>query len=98
MSKNNNPNCDGGRCDAVSGEVRVLPYPGGNLILCLRCFSVEIVYRRSRNRELSTVCRYDLPAWSSLEVYGPLTPERVEPVLTPSTCRPEPPFPVKVKP
>jgi hypothetical protein len=68
-----NPNCDGsGPCNL--GEVRVLPIGAipdhGNMILCRLCFSREMNWREDRNRELAKDCRFDLPRWESLEVYG----------------------------
>ena len=65
-----NPMCDGsGPCSF--GEVRVLPTGGdGNAILCRNCFNREIEYRVERNRDLSPDCRFALPAWGSLEIYG----------------------------
>ena len=66
-----NPNCDGDQCAADSGEVRVLPECGeGNSILCRSCFDHSIAYRRDRNQGLDASCRFDLPAWESLKVYG----------------------------
>lgn len=65
-----NPNCDGGNCVIETGEVRVLPTGGdSNAILCRACFAREIAFRRERNRELSSDCKFDLPTWDSLKVY-----------------------------
>lgn len=66
----NNPMCDGsGPCS--SGEVRVLPYTvDGNIILCRSCFEREIAWRIERNRDLSADCKFKLPPWESLRVYG----------------------------
>lgn len=66
----NNNNCDGsGPCDM--GEVRVLPTGGdSNAILCRRCFNREIAFRQDRNRDLAKDCQFQLPAWSTLKVYG----------------------------
>jgi hypothetical protein len=71
-----NPNCDGGRCKATGGQVRVLPLGrpygrsgGGNAILCRDCFEYEIAWRKQRNEQLAPHAQYDLPSWSSLEVY-----------------------------
>lgn len=68
----NNCNCDGS--GPHSGpEVRVLPLGKnphhGNLILCRNCHARELEWRKERNPELAEDCRYDLPAWESLEVY-----------------------------
>ena len=53
------------------GEVRVLPTGGdSNLILCRLCFEREIQFRRSRNLELGTAFKFDLPLWIDLTVYG----------------------------
>lgn len=66
-----NPNCDGSHCSFSKSEVRVLPYGGGgNLILCHACYCYEMVFRRSRNKELSSAAAFDLPTWDSLEVYA----------------------------
>ncbi len=65
-----NPNCDGGHCCTETGEVRVLPLPGGaNLILCMTCYAREMQWRKERNRELSTDAQYDRPVWSDLTIY-----------------------------
>lgn len=67
---NMNPNCDGGRCQNDSGEVRLLPtVGGGNLILCRACYQYEIAYRRDRNRELAASAQFALPFWDVAEVY-----------------------------
>lgn len=65
-----NPNCDGsGPCDP--GRVRVLPAGGdANMILCRCCFERELEFRRERNKELAGDCAFQLPAWTSLKVYG----------------------------
>lgn len=65
--------CDGsGPCQP--GEVRLLPLGKnphhGNLILCHHCFLREYAFRVERNTELSKECRFDLPQWDSLKVYG----------------------------
>lgn len=66
-----NPNCDGDKCRSPRGQVRVLPTGGdGNLIVCITCFQNEIAFRRDRNRELSDDCKFDLPMWTDLKVYG----------------------------
>lgn len=66
----NNPNCDynpDNKCSTY--EVRILPYPNGNIICCRFHYNTEMVYRRDRNKELANDCKYDLPTWHSLEVY-----------------------------
>jgi len=68
-----NPNCQGsGPC--TPGQVRLLPVgtipDHGNMILCHHCFNHEIEYRRGRNFELAGVCKFKLPTWESLKVYG----------------------------
>jgi hypothetical protein len=63
-----NPNCDGSGPHRGM-EVRVLPFPGGNLLLCASCLERETRWRIERNRELSPDVRYPLPAWDSLRVY-----------------------------
>ena len=69
-----NPNCDNDRCRSLSGEVRVLPLGGdGNAILCHRCYCVEMLYRRERNKELGQDVQYALLAWESLDVYREAT-------------------------
>lgn len=66
-----NPNCDGGQCRKVTGEVRVLPTGGdSNGILCRDCYAYEMQFRRERNRDLSPDCQFALPAWESLRVYA----------------------------
>lgn len=65
--------CDGG--EGCSGqERRVLPLTreagGSNLILCRKHLRGEIEWRRCRNGELAEDCRYPLPAWEELEIYG----------------------------
>jgi len=70
-----NPNCDNDKCRVPHSEVRVLPTGGrgdnqSNLILCQACFEHEIRFRVQRNRELAKDCRFDLPSWESLEIYG----------------------------
>lgn len=68
---NQNPNCDGGHCTLPTGEVRVLPTGGdSNAILCRACFDHELRYRKGRNGMLADDCKFDLPAWASLKVYG----------------------------
>lgn len=67
----NNPNCDGGHCVSVRGEVRSLPTGGdSNAILCRACYRHEMAYRRDRNRDLETSCQFALPAWDALKVYN----------------------------
>lgn len=65
-----NPNCDGsGPC--LPGQVRVLPTGGdSNAILCRRCFTREIEYRKERNRKLGKEAQFKLPAWEDLRIYG----------------------------
>jgi hypothetical protein len=64
-----NPNCDKGKCLSPNGEVRLLPYPNGNLILCRHCFEDEIRWRLQRNWELAEWAAYAIPAWEGLEAY-----------------------------
>lgn len=65
--------CDGDGPHA-RGESRLLPVGGGgNAILCRSCFEREIAFRKEVNasiRNQSTRSRFELPAWSSLKVYG----------------------------
>lgn len=65
-----NDNCDGAGPHTTTGEVRSLPYAGGNLILCAMCLEREIAYRRQENLNLSDAAKYDLPSWLDLKVYG----------------------------
>lgn len=69
-----NPNCDNDKCTSATGEVRLLPLGKsanhGNLIVCRACWQYEIDYRRGRNRTLGVDCKFDLPAWETLKVYG----------------------------
>jgi len=67
--RHRNPNCDGSGPHSHDSQVRVLPYGGGNLILCRACFDHEIAYRKERNRELSKDEQHDLPAWDSITTY-----------------------------
>lgn len=68
-SLENNDCC--GSSPHEAGEVRVMPLAGdGNLILCRRCWTRELNWRRDRNRELSPEAAYDLPAWDHAKVYG----------------------------
>lgn len=71
-----NPNCDGDKCRANTGEVRVMSIGGGgNLILCRACWENELSFRRERNR---VVCYpFDLPAWEFSKVYAPAESEVV---------------------
>jgi hypothetical protein len=64
-----NPNCEGDQCRVPRGQTRVLPYPGGNLILCYHCYQNEILYRKARNVELDKDCQFDTPEWSQLKIY-----------------------------
>ena len=64
------PKCDGSG-PHHPGDVRVLTFPNGNLILCAYCLNREVAWRRERNADLSADARYDLPTWSDLEVYAP---------------------------
>ena len=67
--------CDG-EGPHTRGESRLLPTGGGgNAILCRSCFEREITFRKEVNasiRNLSTRSRFELPAWSSLKIYGQL--------------------------
>lgn len=66
-----NPNCDNDKCTSSTGEVRVLPTGGdSNAILCRTCYDHEIRFRRERNRQLAPSNAFQLPAWSTLKVYG----------------------------
>ena len=65
-----NSECGGSRCTSTTGEVRVLPYPGGNLILCRACYEHEVAWRLDRNRDLGYDARLSLPTWAALTVYG----------------------------
>ena len=65
-----NNQCDGGHCKHAKGRVRLVPYPGGNLILCRDCFAYEMRWRKERNRELGAATSFDLPSWESLQIYG----------------------------
>jgi hypothetical protein len=68
MSYPGNPNCDGGHCSLVQGEVRVLPLGGSaNLIVCLSCFNHEMAWRQG---EIYRGRDFDLPKWDDLEVYN----------------------------
>jgi hypothetical protein len=72
---NTNANCDGSGPCILNGEVRVLPTGGtdgygSNGILCLLCYRREIDFRKSRNKELSKDCQFQLPKWQSLKIYG----------------------------
>ena len=62
------PEC-GGNGSHTGKEVRMLPYTGGNLILCRSCFNREIAYRRERNKNLSKDARFTTPKWKTLNVY-----------------------------
>lgn len=65
-----NPNCDGSG-PHKAGEVRVLPTGGdSNGILCFACFNREMIFRRQRNFELSEDCKFAIPKWASLKIYG----------------------------
>lgn len=62
--------CDHGH--DTTHEVRLLPYGGGgNIIVCLTHYNVEMKYRRERNRELGDANQFDLPTWHALKVYSP---------------------------
>lgn len=62
-------NCDGSG-PHISGEVRLLPIGGdGNLILCVRCFNREMLYRSERNTELGDFAKYIPVRWEDLKVY-----------------------------
>lgn len=70
-----NPNCDNDKCTMPNGEVRVLPTGGGgNAILCRTCFHHEIRFRTHRNEILREDCKFKLPRWEDLKVYGEVTP------------------------
>ncbi len=62
-----NPYCCGYHCTSETEEVRVVPHSGGgNLILCNACFRYELKCRRD---EIGRGRRFELPAWSDLELY-----------------------------
>ncbi len=46
------------------------------MILCWRCHTREIQFRKERNRELSKDCQFKLPTWDSLKIYGQEEPAR----------------------
>lgn len=80
-----NPNCDNDKCTSETGEVRVLPTGGdSNAILCHACFNHEISFRKERNRDLSQDCRFRLPSWDSLKVYGEEKPAPVRFLFKPN--------------
>jgi len=55
----------------MTAGVRVLPSGGdSNLILCHACYMREMNYRSGRNLELAEDCKFQLPTWNSLKVYG----------------------------
>jgi hypothetical protein len=67
-----NWNCDGSGPHVANGEVRILPLDGGaNAILCGRCFTREIKWRRLRNITLVGDQKFDLPKWKTLQIYTP---------------------------
>jgi hypothetical protein len=66
-----NPNCDGEHCIKQRGEVRVLPTGGdSSAILCRECYWREMMFRHVRNEKLSDDCKFSIPTWESLRVYG----------------------------
>ena len=65
-----NDQCDNRWCESANGQVRLLPLPGGaNAILCFHCFAYEMRARTRANKDLAGDCRWDIPAWDSLEIY-----------------------------
>lgn len=74
-----NPNCDNDKCAQADGEVRVLPTGGdSNAILCRECFLHEIRFRQYRNMGLADDCKFKLPRWEDLKIYGELHPRTIE--------------------
>lgn len=69
MVGDHNPNCDGAHCTSTSGEVRVLPSGGSNLILCRSCYMHEMHFRKDRNEYLSDIAQFPIPAWETLKPY-----------------------------
>ncbi len=66
-----NPNCDGDRCRAEVGEVRVYPLGGsGNLILCIVCWAHENRYRFERGRETGAPENWPQENWFAAKVYS----------------------------
>ncbi len=60
--------CDGSGPHSGT-ETRRLPTGGdGAVILCRRCYSHEMAWRRERNRDLGADAQFDLPSWESLKV------------------------------
>lgn len=41
-----------------------------NLILCRACYQHEIQFRVERNLTLAEECKFKLPMWETLKVYG----------------------------
>jgi hypothetical protein len=65
-----NNNCDGSG-PHTEGTVKLLRSGGdSNLILCRACWEHEVDWRRRRNLELDASFRWDLPEWSTGEIYG----------------------------
>jgi hypothetical protein len=67
-----NPNCDGGKCRTVIGDVRVYPLgAGGNLILCHACFAAENKHRYDRGRETKEPRDWPQVNWHTAKEYEP---------------------------
>lgn len=65
-----NDNCDCGDDNCSDDkEVRVLPFGGGNAILCQNHYILQIEAWKERNKSLSQRDQYDLPEWEELKVY-----------------------------
>lgn len=71
MTHKPNPNCDGGYCTSATGEVRVYPLgAGGNLHLCMACFTRENRYRYHRGVETKNPDNWPQVDWVKAEKYG----------------------------
>jgi hypothetical protein len=77
--------CDGGH--DTNGEIRVLPFSGGNLLLCRSCYRKELASREEWNRQnapykifwqdgetikhIKNPRAVETPSWYDLKVYNP---------------------------